>query len=205
VTGETATGFGSLYLDSGNSPVAVLHSQCSDGFDNDGKGGADHPEDPGCASPDDDSERLREDVEIDIEPLHARNLISLASHRPIFVAVLGSESVDAGAVDADALAFGPDDARPREKTPRRVDVNRDGYGDALVSFDLSEKTGIALGDTEACLAGQLTADAFRSCDAIEVLQGMRPRLRAGLRGPCRRLDRTQAPARRRIALAQRAA
>jgi hypothetical protein len=171
-TGETSAGFGSFWFN-GNTvgasggEVAVLRSQCSDGFDNDRSGLLDHPQDPGCASPDDDSELVRTDVRIDIEPSRADNRINLTGQVPVRVAVLGSESAPTSELLIESLAFGPAGARPRESSPHWRDVNRDGFPDAIVSFDSSE-TGLAPSDTEACLTGELEGDAFRACDAVDV-------------------------------------
>ena len=170
-TGTTSAGFGSIWFPSSGSQtsaVAVLRPECSDGFDNDHDGRFDYPEDRGCASPDDDEEGVRDDLAIDVEPFLPRNVVLLAGQRPIRVALLGSESVDASKVDLAGLRFGPAGAHPRERRAPLLDVNRDGFRDALLTFDLSA-TGIALGDTEACLTGQLEGDAFRACDEIEVV------------------------------------
>jgi hypothetical protein len=172
-TGETSEGFGSFWFNSNSvgaagGELAVLRTGCSDGFDNDGNGSLDHPQDPGCASGDDDSERVRNDVKIDIEPSHARNRIILAGHVPIRVAVLGGESVETEELAIESLAFGPAGAHPSERRVTWRDVNRDGFLDAIVFFDSSE-TGLAPSDTEACLFGQLSDDdAFRACDAVDV-------------------------------------
>jgi hypothetical protein len=167
-TGATSTGFGSVWFNQQASAAAVLHAQCSDGFDNDGDGRFDYPNDPGCSSAEDDSERVREDVVIDVEPFDANNLILLAGRRPIFVAVLGSGSVQANEIDPEGLTFGAGGARPREHRAKLLDVNRDGFQDAVLSFDSAE-AGIAIGDREACLEGDLAGDAFRACDDIEVI------------------------------------
>ena len=172
-TGETSAGFGSFWFNANSvgasgGEVAVLRSECSDGFDNDGNGPFDHPQDPGCASADDDSERVRSDVQIDIEPSRADNLINLTGQVPISVAVLGSDSVPTSELVIESLAFGPAGARPRGNRVMWLDVNRDQFQDAIVSFDSSE-TGLAPSDTQACLTGEIEGDdAFRACDAVYV-------------------------------------
>jgi hypothetical protein len=171
-TGETSAGFGSFWFNSNvvgasGGELAVLRSECSDGFDNDGSGSLDHPQDPGCASADDDSERVRNDVQIDIEPFRANNRINPMGRLPIHVAVLGSDSVTTSELVIESLAFGPAGARPRGDRVVWLDVNRDRLPDAIVSFDPSE-TGLVPTDTEACLTGELEGDAFRACDAVDV-------------------------------------
>lgn len=49
-------------------------------------------------------------------------------------------------------------------------VNRDGLTD-LVSHYQTRETGIALGDTEACLTGEtLGGISFEACDSVQVYQ-----------------------------------
>jgi hypothetical protein len=70
-------------------------------------------------------------------------------------AVLGSDAFDVEDIDPATLAFGPDGAAPRQRHSIQLeDVNGDGLLD-LVSHHPAQQTGIAPGDTEACLTGEL--------------------------------------------------
>jgi hypothetical protein len=112
-------------------------------------------------------------VEIDIRPGSASNRINPMSRGVIPVAILGSESFDVLDLDVTTLAFGPDGAAPALDLTNPFlywlshwDVDGDGKKD-LLSHYRTEKTGIAVGDTAACLTGE-TSDGteIKGCDAI---------------------------------------
>jgi len=105
---------------------------------------------------------------IDIKPGDL-NDINPFSNGVIPVAILTTEGFDALTVDADSVLFGPAEA---EKMHRRAHVeDADGDGDLdLVLHFRAQKTGIAPGDTEACVTGQ-TYDGVRieACDLVRTV------------------------------------
>ncbi len=108
-------------------------------------------------------------VEIDIDPGNDPNFINLLCPSPIPVGLLGSPSFDASVVDVSTLKFGPGGADPTG-IPQLTDVNDDGILD-LLSFYQTVLTGIVLGDTEACLTGEiLDGTPFEACDSIVTIE-----------------------------------
>ena len=91
-------------------------------------------------------------VNIDIKPGSFPNSINTNSMGVVPVSILGSNSFDVTQVDVTTLAFGPDGASSTHSAYE--DVNGDEFVD-LVSHYVQKETGIACGDTEATLTGQL--------------------------------------------------
>jgi hypothetical protein len=106
---------------------------------------------------------------ISIKPGSDPAAINPFSHGVIPVALLGSDCFDVLEVDETTLAFGPAGAALGHATvPHHADVNDDGFTDLVAHFAVKE-TGIAFGDTEACLTGEIDGMPFEACDDIKTV------------------------------------
>jgi len=103
-------------------------------------------------------------VQIEVEPFVPKDPIILNSPLPVPVAVLGSSTVDVTQIDATTLRFGPKGATPLFTQV----VTFNGQKDLLALFKVQD-TGLALGDTQACLQGKIGGQAFRGCDDVVVI------------------------------------
>jgi hypothetical protein len=107
---------------------------------------------------------------IDIRPDSDVNPVNVKSEGVIPVAILGTYELDVLDVDATTLAFGPGGATPVHMDfGHLADVNEDGLTD-LLSHYRTQETGIVLGDTEACVTGELLdGSPFEACDSIATM------------------------------------
>jgi hypothetical protein len=92
-----------------------------------------------------------------------RGAINPAARGQVGVAILDTPLLDLSQVDTSTLAFGPNEA-PALRVSFE-DVNGDGSPDLLARFRI-DATGIATGDTEACLTGVIGLTEFVVCDDI---------------------------------------
>ncbi len=147
--------------------------ECSDGIDNDRDGLRDYPEDPTCIGDTADSEDIRFDVELMIEPRFATKPIVLQNHRDLKLAVLGSSTVDVLDLDFHSLLFHPGDVAPTIRTKmgtaRTKNLNHDGWLDVVLKISLEQST-LEPGDESVCITGLLSGDAFESCLNVTVIE-----------------------------------
>ena len=99
-------------------------------------------------------------IQIEIAP----NPIALSSPLPIPVTVLGSSTVDVTKIDVTTLRFAPNGATPVSTEI----VSADGQVDLVASFRVRD-TGLAVGDTQACLQGEIGGQPFNGCGAVVVI------------------------------------
>lgn len=102
-----------------------------------------------------------------VKPGGAPSPINPRARGVVPVAIPGSEALDVRNVEVASLGFGPGDA-PAAHGGHLEDVNGDGFVD-LVTHHRVGATGIAAGDTEACLSGEVGVTAFEACGAIRTV------------------------------------
>lgn len=111
-------------------------------------------------------------VTVDVKPDSTDNVVPLQAGGVIAVAILTTDTFNAASVDPASVCFGSGsdpskrDCTEKHGTGHLVDVNGDLRPDMLLHFETQE-TGIAPGDTQACLSGRTTTGvAIQGCDRI---------------------------------------
>jgi hypothetical protein len=109
-------------------------------------------------------------VDVDIKPGSFPNSISPNSMGVVPVAILGSTAFDVNDVDRNTVTFGPAGAVPVHNPSGHLeDVNNDLIPDLVFHFRQKE-TGIAPGDTEACIEGKtLSGIDIQGCDSVNTV------------------------------------
>lgn len=106
---------------------------------------------------------------IDIKPGDASNLINPKSKGVIPVAILSTSNFDAKTVDSLSVSFGTGGASEAHSKGHIEDVNGDGKLDMVLHFS-TQQSGIAAGDTQACLTGKTNSDLdIQGCDFIQTV------------------------------------
>ena len=103
-------------------------------------------------------------VSIDVKPGSDPNSINPKSMGVVPVAILGSDTLDVLDVDYANVEFGTGGAMPVHVALE--DVNDDGFIDLVLHF-VQKETGIAKGNVEACISGDIGGQPFSGCDAIK--------------------------------------
>lgn len=93
-------------------------------------------------------------VALDIKPGGDPNAVNPRSRGVIPVAILMTDSFDVTTADPSTVQFGPGGAGIGHRSVHLEDVDDDGDLDLLLRFR-TQQTGIACGDTEASLTGQI--------------------------------------------------
>lgn len=117
---------------------------------------------------------------VDIKPCSDPNSINLGNEGVIPVAILTSEDFDATAVDPGTVVFAG--ASPVGYAFEDV-CPQDGDDDLILHFRTQE-TGIAPGDTEACLRGTTREGvSFEGCDSVLIVGADSPAVGPALAPP----------------------
>ena len=109
-------------------------------------------------------------VVVDIKPGSDPNSINTTNNGVIPVAILSTATFDATTVDPLSVTFGPSAATEAHGRGHIEDVNGDTVPDLVLHFS-TQQSGLAVGDTEACVDGKtFTGTPIHGCDAVRIVQ-----------------------------------
>ena len=107
---------------------------------------------------------------LDFQPNDPNNTIKLTSSSKMNVAILGSASFDARAIDPETVRFGPNQAVDTNGKGKYKDVNRDGFDDLVLGFTVAD-SGIQCGDTSVSISGEtFSGQAIQGTDFIQTVK-----------------------------------
>jgi uncharacterized protein DUF11 len=111
-------------------------------------------------------------VEIDVTPTRTPNPVNVSRHGVIGVGIPTTPTFDATAIDPASVCFGSASTlgarscNEAHDTGHLSDFDHDKDTDLLLHYEVAT-TGIAAGDTQACLSGKLqTGRTIMGCDAV---------------------------------------
>jgi len=109
-------------------------------------------------------------VTIDIKPGSDPNSINTRNNSVIPVAILSTATFDATTVDPLSVTFGPGAATEVHGRGHIEDVNGDTVPDLVLHFS-TQQSGLAVGDTEACVDGiTFGGTPIHGCDAVRIVK-----------------------------------
>ena len=130
-------------------------------------------DDPACTDPTQDGELPRNDLRVDVRP-DSLNPDSLGM---VPVTLFASPRYDLCRADPDTLAFGPASApRAHDHGPHAAAPDADGPDgfdgpeDWMLHFRM-QASGLAVGDTQACLRVEIARVPFEACDTVMIPPG----------------------------------
>ncbi len=108
-------------------------------------------------------------IVLDFQPHDPKNTINLHSRGDIDVAILGSASFDARAIDPETVRFGSNQASSNDRKGHLRDVNGDGFDDLILRFSVSD-SGIQCGDKNVLISGEtFNGQAIQGSDFLQTI------------------------------------
>jgi predicted dienelactone hydrolase len=153
-----------------DGPLLPRREACRNGLDDDGDGRVDAGSDPGCTTPDGETELPRDDLRIELPG-------ALGGGRGILpLRLLGHEGLELNELDPATLRFGPGRASlAHHKGPHAGHDERQRT--VRVAHFRAIDADLSPSDTQACLQGEIAGEPFVACTALKPKGGPRSRSR----------------------------